>query len=119
MLEKTHICSPPLQSHISPFFIIKEFDDIFEKEVSIKTAVLYCPGLFSIEDMLILCSRSDLVKMWPGHFCATITNRTPTHPAILRTYPGSNALWQDDLIAIGTAPFPCKPLLPLGQQRCP
>jgi len=66
-----------------------------------------------------MCPRSDPVKMWPRRFCATISNRTPTHPAILRMSPGSNALWQDNLIAIGIAPPPCKPLLLLGQQRCP
>jgi len=63
--------------------------------------------------------RSDPAKMWPRRFCATTPSGMPAHPAILRTNPGSNTPWQDNLIAIGTAPTPYKAHLPLGQQRCP
>jgi len=63
MLEKKNIRSPPLQSHISPFFIIKELDDVFEKEVSVKTAILYCPGLFGVEDVPTLEKRISVLMM--------------------------------------------------------
>jgi len=57
--------------------------------------------------------RSDPTKMWPGCFWATTTNRTPSHPVILRANSGSLTPWQDGLNALGPAPTPQKVYLPL------
>jgi len=55
---------------------------------SLKT-IQITPG---IAQEIPTCPRSDPVKIWPRHFYTTITNRTPTYPAILRTSPGSKVL---------------------------